>query len=330
MAYDGPLHDPLLDPDYPRITEWVHGPSFPPLGMDPDWPEEWGTDETERDLVGGYFDLEAEEPREMGIAVATFLIPRGASPVNLRDYRSAGLKGWGTGWPACGGAAGNVVRVAANRSGARFGVHRRISVLWDLLIDEMERRGYLCIPDQCGAYNCRPIGGTRKASNHSWALAGDINWRDNPFTTTGRRTMPDWVPHLFNKYGFSWGGHYSGAKKDYMHMEFLGTPAQADQCTHLASRDFGTGSPPPPPPTPGGTVLPILKLAKPTMKGPMVNKVQNVLKAWYKLPASFVDGDYGPATVAQVKRAQKGTPPQPKLVPDGTVGPLTYAKLSIR
>ena len=47
------------------------------------------------------------------------------------------------------------------------------------------------------------------------------------------------------------------------------------------------------------------------MTGDDVRQVQRVLRAWYGLPPSFVDGFYGPGTVAIVKRAQAGVPPQP-------------------
>jgi hypothetical protein len=244
-------------------------------------------------------------------------VSRGAV-VNLSDFRSAASKGWGGGWPLCQGAAGNIVSVYAEKSGARFNVHRRIAVLVDTLIDRMEARGYLCKPAQCGAFNCRAISGTKTSSNHSWGLALDINWTDNPYTSTGRRLIPNWVAdEIFNPYGFAWGGDYSGRRKDFMHFEFLGTPAQADQATALLQRD-GDG---------GGWRT--LEVGTPAMSGDDVRAVQRVLRAWYGLPAGFVDGVYGPGTAEVVKRAQAGTPPQPKLVADGIVGPLTYRKLGL-
>lgn len=165
--------------------------------------------------------------------------------VNIRDYsRDGAARGWGAGWPSCTGAAGNLVTITADRSGARLSVHRRIAVLVDLLVDWTEGQGYLGKPAQCGAYNCRPIGGTRTPSNHSWGLAVDWNWQDNPFTTTGKRTMPDWMPRRWNRYGFAWGGDYTGAKKDFMHLEFMGTPADADEMTALARAELG-GAPTP-------------------------------------------------------------------------------------
>lgn len=314
--YSGPLHDPEQDPDYWRITPYVASKN------DATFPDDWSSDATERDLVGMWLDGPTTAPQ--GVSIATFLIPRGAAPVNLRDYRSAKAKGWGDGWPSCSGAQGNLVTVTTNRSGSRFNVHRKIAVLVDLLADETERRGYLGKPPQCGAYNCRPIGGTKIASNHSFALALDWNWQENPFSTTALQvmTMPLWMPELWNKFGFAWGGDYTGPKKDCMHLEFMGTPAQADLLTDRAVKEFKLGSP-----LPVGS-LPVLKLSEPRMTGSAVEKVQKVIKAWYRLPDGFVDGVYGPATVEQVKRVQvNGTP---KLTADGVVGSLTYAKLGIK
>ena len=307
-------YDPTIDPRYPRIR--VVDPDD-----EPQWPDGWGGEPTERDRAGA--GLEHDTAR--GAADAGRVRSDGATrttlhgAVNLHDYRPASAKGWGPGWPSCSGAGGQLVTVTANRSGARFSVHKRIAVLFDHLIDTMEGRGYLCKPPQSGAYNCRPIGGTKTPSNHSWGLATDVNWTDNPYTTTGRHTMPLWVPReVFGPYGFAWGGDYSGAKKDYMHLEFLGTPAQADEQTRRVV------APPPPPSGPR-----VLQLVNPHMTGDDVRTLQRVLASWYRLPASFVDGDFGPGTVEYVKRAQGATPPSPVLEADGKVGAATRAKLGI-
>lgn len=303
--------DPVTDPRFPRITHY-DAPKH-----DPAWPRGWGDEPTLRDQLAPALD------HLLGDVIVPIrpqhLVSRGAV-VNLADFRSAATKGWGGGWPLCQGAAGNIVSVYAAKSGARFNVHRKISVLVDVLIDRMEARGYLCKPAQCGAFNCRPISGTRTSSNHAWGLALDINWTDNPFTSTGRRLIPNWVAdEIFNPYGFAWGGDYSGQRKDFMHFEFLGSPAQADELTRrLQGESEGDDD--------GWRTL---QLATPAMTGDDVRGVQRVLRAWYSLPAGFVDGEYGPATVAQVKRAQAGVPPHPKLVADGIVGPLTYRKLGL-
>lgn len=160
--------------------------------------------------------------------------------IDIRDYsKTAAQKGWGVGWPSCGGAKGaGTAVVIAERSGTRMSVHKRVARLVDLLIDETERRGYLLKPGQCGGYNCRPISGTSVSSNHAWGLAVDLNWNDNTYNSLGRFTLPIAIARMWNNYGFAWGGDYSGAKKDYMHLEFMGAPADADGMTAQAIRDF--------------------------------------------------------------------------------------------
>jgi hypothetical protein len=155
--------------------------------------------------------------------------------INLRDYsKTAAQKGWGAGWPSCAGAkaAGTAV-VTADRSGVRLSVHKRIARLVDLLLDTTEARGYLLRNGQCGGYNCRAISGTNSPSNHSWGLAVDLNWQANPYKAPLTTDMPPWMPKLWNRYGFAWGGDYSGAR-DAMHYEFMGSPADADAMTALA------------------------------------------------------------------------------------------------
>jgi hypothetical protein len=153
----------------------------------------------------------------------------------LRDYSvTAARKGWGPGWPA--DRWSDMARVQAARSGVAVNVHRRIARLVKLLLDETERRGYLCVGGQTGAYNNRPISGTRTASNHSWGLAIDVNWTINFASYDGRNhgTVPAWMPDLWARYGFAWGGHYTGSFKDPMHFEFMGSPEDADDMTALA------------------------------------------------------------------------------------------------
>ena len=160
--------------------------------------------------------------------------------IDLNDYaHTAAQHGWGAGWPSCSGArlAGLAV-VTAPRSGVGVSVHRRIARLVGLLFAESERRGYLLHPGQCWGYACRAIAGTAVASNHSWGLAVDINSLANPYQFPRRTDMPTWMPLLWNRYGFAWGGNYNDdgriGKADSMHYEFMGTPADADPMTALA------------------------------------------------------------------------------------------------
>lgn len=143
-------------------------------------------------------------------------------------------KGWGAGWPTDRWT--DMARVTANRSLTAVNVNRRIARLVDALLDETEARGYLLDQTQTGGYNNRPIAGTATASNHSWGLALDLNWRRNPVSNDGRpRTdFPAWLVPLWGSYGFAWGGNYVGNFRDAMHFEFMGSPADADDMTARA------------------------------------------------------------------------------------------------
>lgn len=161
------------------------------------------------------------------------------STINLNDYsKDASQKGWGKGWPSCEGAKNSIVMVTTTVSSTKLPVHNRISDLVRFLANETERRGYRLKPAQCWGYNCRQIAGTNRPSNHSWGLAVDLNWNDNPYNTTSVHAMPTWVARLWNEYGFAWGGDYSGNRQDWMHLEFMGTPAQADEMSAIAVREF--------------------------------------------------------------------------------------------
>lgn len=246
--------------------------------------------------------------------------------INLSDYsRTAAQRGWGAGWPSCTGAKGNTVVVRADRSGTKCSTHRRIARLATLLLNETERRGYMLKPAECGSYNCRPIGGTNRPSNHSWALAFDLNWSSNPYTSTLRTDMPSWMPQMWNRYGFAWGGNYRG-KKDAMHYEFMGTPADADAMTALALRELGGVTAPAanPAPAPAGSSSGLLRRGS---KGDAVKRVQQALKTRYRAYAGHlaVDGDYGPATEAAVKEFQRRS----GLSVDGVAGPATLRALGL-
>lgn len=164
---------------------------------------------------------------------------------SISDYSiSPKAKGWGKGWPTDRSA--DMARVTANRSGTRVNVHKRIARLVDLLLDETERRGYLLDKSQTGGYNNRQIDSKGKPSNHSWGLAVDLNWRRNPerFDGVVKTDFPDWLVPLWGRYGFAWGGNYRGKHKDPMHLEFMGSPEDADDKTSAAVRELPPGAAP--------------------------------------------------------------------------------------
>jgi hypothetical protein len=233
--------------------------------------------------------------------------------INLRDYsKTAAQRGWGAGWPSCAGAkaAGTAVVTAAT-SGTRMSVHKRIARLVDLLIDQTEHRGYRLVSGQCGGYNCRPIGGTRSPSNHSWGLAVDLNWQRNPMRRPLTTDIPAWMVQLWNRYGFAWGGHYNGTP-DAMHFEFMGTPAQADAMTALALRELAGTAPPAPRPStaPRASARATIRVGD---RGQAVALIQRFL-------GLHDDGIFGPATTAAVERYQR----MRGLAVDGVVGPATW------
>jgi len=159
---------------------------------------------------------------------------------------SAQAKGWGRGWPT--NRVHDMTRVKADRSGTSINVHKRIARLVDMLLDETERRGYRLNPHKCGGYVCRQIFGkghrpTGRPSNHSWGLAIDLNWNSNVERWDGKvvTDMPSWLPKLWGRYGFFWGANYSGGHRDPMHVEFMGSPDDADDMTAKARRELRGG-----------------------------------------------------------------------------------------
>ncbi|WP_051580623.1 peptidoglycan-binding protein [Pseudonocardia acaciae] len=242
--------------------------------------------------------------------------------INLYDYaHTAADRGWGSGWPRCSGGS-DLATVTADRSGTRVSVRKGLSVLVDTLLDWTERPdggNYLLKPGQCGGYNCRPIAGTRTPSNHSWAVAVDLNWNDNPYTSTGRHTIPTQVAAVWKHYGFAWGGDYKGARKDWMHFEFMGTPADAVEKSRLALTHLAAPGGAQPSPPAGGA------LARGS-SGPVVAAMQARLNRDYPAYSTLtVDGAFGAATEAVVREFQR----RAGLAEDGVAGPATLAALHL-
>lgn len=133
-------------------------------------------------------------------------------------------RGWGPGWPNC--QADRFVKVVLS-NGVRVIARREIAELAKLLFEEGIRRGYDPLDGQTWGASCRPIKGTKTPSNHSWALAFDINSLANPQRRPLTTDMPRWFIELWKAYGFRWGGDYTSATPDSMHFEYMGTPQSA-------------------------------------------------------------------------------------------------------
>lgn len=238
------------------------------------------------------------------------LLPSGLSTTNYAVRASS--KGWGKGWTLgadnCDAVYDCVVVETAN--GARISMRTGIAELVDILLEEIERRGYYAVKGWCWGYSCRAIAGTSTPSNHSWGLALDLNAPTNPYTYTGQHDIPDYVFALFRAYGFGVGADYTG-KKDWMHIEFMGTPGDASIMTALARRAFRAVvvNPPATPPNTDGWPLPEGHFFGPGNSGPMHNgsnsqaerdyvaEFQDQLRLLGYLP-SIPDGIFGSKTAA--------------------------------
>lgn len=140
-------------------------------------------------------------------------------------------RGWGAvGKP--GSATGiayrkaNIVKIVAG--GITLYVHKGVAPIFKSFCDEIVRRGYpLNVRADDWGYNHRYIAGTYTLSNHSWGLAIDLNAITNPQGNPLHTDMPAWVIECAQRHGLDWGGWYTTARKDPMHFEFLGTPAEA-------------------------------------------------------------------------------------------------------
>jgi hypothetical protein len=92
-------------------------------------------------------------------------------------------------------------------------------------------------------------------SNHSWGLAEDLDSSINPMTKDLhaqhefiRAVVDPILAHFGGR--LLWGGEYTGARKDYMHFEYVGTRSQADDDSALARHLLASGDVPAPDPTP--------------------------------------------------------------------------------
>lgn len=132
--------------------------------------------------------------------------------------------GWGPGWPHC---QTNNIRTLVRADGLRIPLRIEILPLVAWLMDETERLGYDIKPGETWGFSCRAIRGFPDVpSNHSWGLAVDVNAPENPMGNPLRTDIPVAVRELWKAHMFRWGGDYKG-RKDSMHFEFMGTPADA-------------------------------------------------------------------------------------------------------
>jgi hypothetical protein len=138
----------------------------------------------------------------------------------------ASSRGWGPGWPNA--RTDHVVTAVCGANRIKLPVRLEIAVLVQRLVAGLERQHGPFHPGQCWGFANRAIRGTSIPSNHSWGLAIDLDAPSNPMTSNPKaaHTIGSYASGVAAKYGFRWGGDYIG-RKDYMHFEFMGTPASA-------------------------------------------------------------------------------------------------------
>jgi D-alanyl-D-alanine carboxypeptidase-like protein len=164
---------------------------------------------------------------------------RPGCPVPLRDLRLLTLRHWGFDGTVRTGrlvvhrdVARKVVGVFRELYEARFPIRRM------RLVDAYGADDFRSIEaDNTSAFNCRPVEGTSRWSEHAYGRAIDVNPIENPYVTrSGTSSHPASRPYLqrspfrpgmaveghalvraFDEVGFGWGGRWSGAK-DYQHF----------------------------------------------------------------------------------------------------------------
>lgn len=239
------------------------------------------------------------------------LYPRSAYGANPNVGKNPNLdNGWGSAkWPNCPTDLGTAV----SKSGDRVTVRKALVPLVTELMNRTEAMGYQINPSYTGGFNCRAIAGTNKPSNHSRGRAIDINWNQNPQSTTFRSELPPAVVKMWETHGFYWGGRYNPPTKyDTMHFEYYGTPASV--AVNLNKLRGGT--------TPVDDCKDSTATIKFGSKGEAVRDAQCLLnrKGNYGLAQ---DGDFGRKTEAATINFQRSR----GLKDDGIIGPQTWAAL---
>lgn len=150
------------------------------------------------------------------------------------DRNNARARGWGSGWPNCQTNKMKTIVAQDQTKGENYDirvtVREEIAEMVANLLEATDKQ-YDLKKSSTGAYNCRAIRGTNTPSNHSWGLAVDINWNDNPMSYTFHSEIPPAVVAMWNDCGWYWGGFYSN-RHDTMHFEYIGTPS--DVARHTA------------------------------------------------------------------------------------------------
>jgi hypothetical protein len=123
--------------------------------------------------------------------------------------------------------------VTINVGGVKVRVHKEVAKIFTYLLSELEKTYPLAAyKDDWGYANRDVRGHPGVKSNHAWGLAVDLDATKNPMTTNAKAqhefkaaVVDPILKHFRGR--MEWGGKYKGARKDYMHFEWVGTPQDA-------------------------------------------------------------------------------------------------------
>lgn len=97
--------------------------------------------------------------------------------------------------------------------------HRRLATVFPAVFAEIERRGLRSkLRTFGGCFNFRAKRSGNKLSTHAWGIAIDLNPETNGMGREG--DMAPGIVKIFESFGFTWGGRWSGRGKDPMHFQF--------------------------------------------------------------------------------------------------------------
>jgi len=122
---------------------------------------------------------------------------------------------------------------------SRIGCHKLIEApLLNALKEILDTKGLAWIKEHrldqyAGCYNPRNSRGGSSKSDHSWAIAIDLDaanngnhtlWASGNQEKDGWATMPDHAVSVFRRHGFQVGFKKNGLRRDMMHISYINRP----------------------------------------------------------------------------------------------------------
>ncbi len=112
-------------------------------------------------------------------------------------------------------------------NGNKVSVNKKAAGCLKAVAADIKSRNISYKINQMGCYRYDSDNGSSNIglkSYHTYGVACDINWDNNPFVSGGSSApydMPKSYVDAFHDHGWTWGGNWSSVK-DYMHFEFNG------------------------------------------------------------------------------------------------------------